>query len=105
MSESGSVVNERLQAMKSDASAVMAELTELSRKLKEIGKTHAGEIKEETLSELHKQLGNIQQRVGALAGDSKETIAALDKSVRANPYLWIAGALGLGLLLGKARRP
>lgn len=97
--------DERLAALKSDAAKVMDELGLLTRRLAEVGKMKASELGGETVSDLAAQLEMIKGRMAALAGDSRQTIGDLDKSVRTNPYIYILCALGLGMLLGKARRP
>jgi ElaB/YqjD/DUF883 family membrane-anchored ribosome-binding protein len=95
---------ERLKGLESDAAKMMQDLGQLSAKLKDIGKAKAGELSEEALAQLSEQIAALQGRVQTLGTDSKQLMDQIDKSVRANPYLYIAGALGLGVLLGKARR-
>lgn len=97
--------DERIRALKDDAAKVMDELGDLSRRLGQLGKSKAEELGGETVADLARQLEAIRGRVTSLTGEGKATLAELDRNVRANPYVFIMCALGLGLLLGKARRP
>ncbi len=97
--------DERIRALKEDASKVLDELGELTRRLGQVGKAKAGELGSETVADLARQLESLRTRVTSLTGEGKATLAELDRSVRANPYVYIMCALGLGMLLGKSRRP
>jgi ElaB/YqjD/DUF883 family membrane-anchored ribosome-binding protein len=95
----------RVRALLDDTSKVMEELSGLSRKLTDLGKTKVGELSGEAVAGLQDQFKSIQQRVLEISGESRKTLTDLDRSVRANPYVYILCALGLGMLLGKGRRP
>ncbi len=95
---------DRVQAIEADAEKMMQDLSALSAKLKAVGKAKAEELSSDAVSALNDQLKTLQDKLGGLTKDSEQIIGQLDKSVRANPYLYIAGALGLGLLLGKILR-
>jgi ElaB/YqjD/DUF883 family membrane-anchored ribosome-binding protein len=97
--------DERVRALREDAAKVMDELGELSKRLAQVGKSKAEELGGDAVADLAKQLETLRSRVTTLTGEGKATLAELDKSVRANPYVYIMCALGLGMLLGKARRP
>jgi ElaB/YqjD/DUF883 family membrane-anchored ribosome-binding protein len=94
----------RIRGLEADASQVMRELAELSAQLKDVARDQVGELSKDAAAQLDEQLKGLQARVQALGADSQQLLATVDKSVRANPYLYIAGALGLGVLLGKALR-
>lgn len=98
--DGGDAVN-RLQA---DAGKLMQELAGLSARLKAAGESAAGAAAGGDVSGASDQLNAIRERLSSLSADSQQTLQQLDRSVRANPYLWIIGALGLGWLLGKVTR-
>jgi ElaB/YqjD/DUF883 family membrane-anchored ribosome-binding protein len=95
---------DRVQTLQADAARMLDDLSALSAKLKEAGKTKAEELGGDALAQLNEQLKTLQDKIGTLSKDSEQVLAQIDKSVRANPYLYIAGALGVGFLLGKALR-
>jgi len=97
--------DERIRALKDDASKMMDELADLSKKLGEVGKAKAGEIGAEAVGDIKEHMEMLQKRLASLSKEGRTAIAQLDESVRANPYVYIIAALGLGWLLGKARRP
>ena len=93
-----------VSGLEADATKMMKELDGLVGKIRELGKAKPDEIKDAAVSTLTEQMKALQQKLGALSQEHQETLAKVDKSVRANPYLFILGALGLGVLLGKAMR-
>ena len=95
---------DRLRSLEADASRVMKDLSDLSAKLRETASSGAGAFDEKTVTDLSERLAGLQQRASSIASEGQKTLASIDKSVRANPYLWILGALGLGVLLGKVTR-
>ena len=90
--------------LEADAAKMMSELDGLMSKIRDLGNAKPGEVKEAAAAALKEQMRALQDKLGTLAKDHEETLAKIDKSVRANPYLYIVGALGLGVLLGKATR-
>lgn len=95
---------DRVKALQKDASRVLQEISELSAKLREVGTSKIEEVSSETVAILQKQLADLEATTATLNVEGKKILGNLDKSVKANPYLWILGALGLGLLLGKLVR-
>ena len=96
-----SQTKDKVTALQQDASRVLKEISELSVRLREVGKEKMGEVSDDTVSMLKKQLSALQAQASNISEESKELLKSVDKSVRANPYTYILGALGLGLLLGK----
>ena len=96
---------ERVAALKADAAKVMEDLGTLTKTLADLGKGKADDLSAETIAGMEKQLRAIQDRATTVVGEGRKSLQDLDQSVRANPYIYILGALGLGMLLGKARRP
>lgn len=104
MSPKTEPTKDRVQTLQADAAKMLDDLSSISAKLKDVGKAKAEELSSEAVQQLHEQLKTLQDKLGTLSKDSGEVLAQIDKSVRANPYVYIAGALGVGLLLGKALR-
>ena len=99
-----SQTQDKIGALQQDASRVLKEISELSSRLREVGKEKLSEVSDDTVSLLKNQLSALQKQASNISEDSKELFASIDKSVRANPYTFIIGALGLGFLLGKLFR-
>ncbi len=104
MSPKSEPTKERVQTLQADAARMLDDLSELSAKLKDVGKAKAEELGNEAVAQWNEQLKTLQEKLSSLSKDSEQALAQVDKSVRANPYLYIIGALGLGLLLGKVLR-
>jgi ElaB/YqjD/DUF883 family membrane-anchored ribosome-binding protein len=104
VSPSGEPTKERVDALQADAAKMLDDLSSLSAKLKEVGKAKAEELGGEAITQLNDQLKILQEKLGTLSKDSEQLLAQVDKSVKAHPYVYIAGALGLGIILGKALR-
>lgn len=104
MSPKTEPTKDRVQTLQADAARMLDDLSVLSAKLKDVGKAKAEELSGEAVAELNDQLKALREKMSTLSQDSEQILAQIDKSVRANPYLYIAGALGVGLLLGKALR-
>jgi len=95
---------DRVKSLQKDASRVLQDISELSAKLREVGTSKLEEVSSETVAILQKQLADLEEKTATLNIEGKKILSKLDKSIKANPYLWILGALGLGLLLGKSIR-
>lgn len=100
--ESGS--QDRVKSLQKDASRVLQEISDLSSKLREVGASKLEEVSSETVAILQRQLAELEAKTAGLNIEGRKILGNLDKSVKANPYLYILGALGLGLLLGKSIR-
>jgi ElaB/YqjD/DUF883 family membrane-anchored ribosome-binding protein len=92
-----------IKSLEKDAAALMAELSRLSEKLKAAASAGA-DTAQAGASALADELRTLESRVSVLSSESRKALTQLDQSVRTNPYLYILGALGLGFLLGKAKR-
>lgn len=104
MSAKSEPTKERVQTLQADAAKMLEDLSSLSNRLKEVGKAKAEDLGNEAVSQLNEQLKVLQEKMGSLSKDSEQLLSQIDKSVKANPYLYIAGALGLGIILGKVLR-
>lgn len=92
---------EQMESLQEDASRVLREITDLSAKLRDVGKSKLTEVSDDTIDMLRQSLAELEEKASTLRGESKRLLGDIDDRVRANPYLFILGALGLGVLLGK----
>ena len=90
--------------LQADAIKMMGELSALSTRLRDASQQTAEGLGDEAVAQLNEQLSAIQDRLKTMTADSEKVLGQLDKSIRANPYVYLVGALGLGVLLGKALR-
>lgn len=95
---------EGLSGLEAEASKMMKDLDSLVGQLKELGQTAPGDLRDAATEALTAQFKVLQAKLGELTANHQETIAKVDRSVKAHPYLFILGALGLGVLLGKVMR-
>lgn len=95
---------ESLGHMETEAQKLQSELQSLLSKIKSVSLTPGSTTAEATVKELSGQLEFLKKNLGQLSSQSSEMAQQIDKNVRANPYLFILGAAGIGLLLGKAWR-
>lgn len=88
------------QEIEAEIAALRADVAALARSLKGYAGAAAEEVKdkgraasEETVAETLKALRELRREVDGMQG-------RLEGEVHANPLAWLAGAAGLGLLLG-----
>jgi ElaB/YqjD/DUF883 family membrane-anchored ribosome-binding protein len=99
--ERPNIAKERVESLQADASRVLREISDLSAKLRDVSKEKMAEVSDETVSLLKQSLADLEERAASLNIEGRKLLGELDKKVRANPYMFILGALGLGVLLGK----
>ncbi len=95
---------DNLGHVETEAQKLQSDLQQLLTKIKTVSKTTGTATADATLQELSGQLEFLKKNLGQLSSQSTELVEQIDKNVRANPYLYILGAAGIGLLLGKAWR-
>ena len=95
----------RLSAMLGESLQMMEELSDLTRKLASVSKdaTESPDGRDR-ISGIEEEFKVFQARLVELTSEGRKVAAQLDVSVRKNPYLYMAAAVGLGFLLGKAKR-
>ena len=95
----------RLSAMLGESLQMMEELSDLTRKLAGVSKdaTESTEGRDR-ISGIEEEFKVFQARLVELTREGRKVAAQLDVSVRKNPYVYMAAAIGLGFLLGKAKR-
>ncbi len=96
---------DNLKVLKDEASKVMDDLSNLGKVLSEVGEEKTAEVREKADSYLTQEFERLHERINALSEKIAESTKVADKHVRANPYLYILGSLGLGFLLGKVMTP
>ena len=95
----------RIQTLIDDTALMMDELARLSRKLGDLGQANGESSNEhDMVGDLQEQFRAFQERIKGFSQESRKTVIGLDNNIRANPYIFILCALGLGFLLGKAMR-
>lgn len=93
-----------VESLKRDASQVLDNLTDLSRRLAEAGRERTGEIAKDVSEHLEEDLARLRQKLDVLNKDLQKLGKSVDSHVRSNPYLYVMGALGAGAILGKIFR-
>lgn len=88
-------------ALRDEASKVIDDLSQLGKVLGQIGEEKSKDAKEDLDAFFQTEIANIKKRLEGLSGKIGESAQTADKHVRANPYLYILGALGIGYILGK----
>jgi ElaB/YqjD/DUF883 family membrane-anchored ribosome-binding protein len=104
MSEPAVRTKDNLLALRKDAAQMVQDLSELTGKLAETGKDFTGEIKDDLVQQLDKQLQELSTRMKSLGDEVKADSQKVDQHLREHPYGYILGAVGLGFLLGKIRK-
>jgi ElaB/YqjD/DUF883 family membrane-anchored ribosome-binding protein len=99
--EKSTEVRRDVDNLKDDATSVMAELSEIARSLRETGKEWTKELRDELGNRIDRDVETIKRKLGEIEELSKEYLTSADRHVRTNPYYYIAGSLGLGVLIGK----
>ncbi len=104
MTDKAPSAEDRARQLESEAVKMMAELSDLSAKLRHAGQGTAAAPADGTLSTLFAEFQALQQRLQDLLPEGKSALRQLDRQVRTRPYLFVLGALALGYLVGKIRR-
>lgn len=94
-----------IETLKEDASKLVSDMSSLSKTIGSVGKEKSGEMADEISKRAEIDLNTIKKRMHELEERGKEYSATVDAHVKQNPYLYILGFLGLGLLLGKLTTP
>lgn len=90
-----------IEMLRRDASKIVSDISSLSKTVGTVGKEKSQEVAEEVSKRAEMELNALRERMSVLEERSREYAKALDSSVKQNPYIYILGFLGLGLLLGK----
>ncbi len=93
-----------VEALKKDASQVLNNLTDLSRKLAEVGRERTGNLARGVSEHFEEDIERLRERIDLMSRDLQKLGQSLDSHVRTNPYLYVFGALGAGAILGKLFR-
>ncbi len=90
-----------IQALKSDAEQMAKDLSELTSAIGSFGRDGSERLSEEIVKKLEDQLDAVTTRMTELRTQVSKGAEKVDSHVKANPYLYLIGAAGLGFLLGK----
>lgn len=99
-----SLANANVENLKRDASQVLDNLTDLSRRLAEAGRERTCELAKDVSEHLEEDLEKLRQKLDVLNKELQTLGKSVDSHVRSNPYLYVMGALGAGAILGKIFR-
>ena len=94
-------LNNDFKMIQDEASKVIEDLSHLGRVLAEVGGEQSRAVKENFGEAIQEEIASLKSRIRALNGQIVERSKAADKHVHANPYPYMLGSLGMGLLLGK----
>lgn len=94
-------LNTNLVALRNDASKVIDDIQKLSAQLKAVGRERVTTASDELTEALENQMESLKERLVVLTDALQSYATTVDKHVTANPYPYIAGASGLGFLIGR----
>lgn len=93
-----------VEALKKDASQVLNNLTDLSRRLAEVGRERSGDLARGVSEHFEEDIERLREKVDVMSRDLQKLGKSVDTHVRTNPYFYVLGALGAGAILGKIFR-
>jgi len=95
-------IRDDISTLRSDASKVIADISNLSRKLQEVSKLKSREVAGEFAERFESQFANVRDRFDHVGQDMQTYGRRVEAHVRAHPYLYLLSTLGVGLMVGKA---
>lgn len=97
--QSKKVIRE-IETLKADTSRVIKDLTLLTSALTEETGEDITKAAESVRVRTAEELKHIRQKLGALTNQTSETAKRAATHIRENPYPWLAGVIGVGLVFG-----
>lgn len=97
-------LNSNLIALRHDASKVIDDIQKLSAQLKAVGKDRVLDAQSELTDALEDRLEMLKSRLVELTDTIQAYAKQVDQHVTANPYPYMAGATGIGFLIGRFLR-
>jgi ElaB/YqjD/DUF883 family membrane-anchored ribosome-binding protein len=94
-------LNSNLVALRNDASRVIDDIQKLSAALKTTGRDRVETARADVIDALETQLETLKERLVNLTDTIQTYAMQVDKHVTANPYPYMAGATGIGFLIGR----
>lgn len=93
-----------IETLKNDTSKVIKDLTLLSSKVADTAGEEMAKGVDTAQAKFAAELARIRIRLDQLNQQLAASAKKLDHNVHANPYPWVAGALGIGWLFGRRLR-
>ena len=99
-------LKEDINELKESAIKLGKQLSEVSKEQVSDTKRHFSGFPQQMVSTLNRNIDQLREKVTELADDATEKSKMVDKTVHTKPYWFLAGALGVGMFLGRqlARR-
>jgi len=94
-----------IETLREDASKIVSDISSLSKTMGSASKEKSQQIAESISKQAEEELKILRTRMRELEERSKKYAKVVDQHVKQNPYLYILGFLGMGVLLGKLLAP
>jgi len=101
--QSKKVIRE-IENLKADTSKVIRDLTVLTSTLTSEANSGLSATAETLQDQTAEELKKIRKRLSELTTQLETGVKKADANIHANPYPWVFGALGFGVLFGAASR-
>lgn len=94
-------IKEDINQLKTDADRVKGDLTDIFRRIIDIGKEETGSAKSLIESESNKLISEVDEILAKSKIRSKEQIQNVSKKVEERPFLSLFGAFAAGIVVSK----
>ena len=94
-------LKEDIDELKESTLKLGTQLEEVTREQMSYTKRNLSRFPQQIVSRLNQNMDQLREKVTELADDATEKSKAVDKTVHNKPYWFLAGALGVGMLLGR----
>lgn len=98
-------VTSEVDELKSEANKMVQNLSAISSRVTDTTMDSMTKLADNTLERIHTELQDYREKLDKVRKSAQRTLFTVDKKVKSNPYPYIAGSIGIGLLLGKLFRP
>ena len=92
--------NKEIETLKADTGKVIRDLTTLTSSLTSGAASSISAAAESFQGHSSEELNRIRVKLSDLSKQLEVGVKRADANVQAYPYMWVLGALGVGLLLG-----
>lgn len=94
-----------IEDLKKDATQVVENLADLSKKLAAAGKNKTEDLSKELSVRFEDDIERLKKHIEVLNRDASKLAKQVHGHVRKNPFLYVVGALAVGALVGKLSSP